>query len=330
MRSLFLCIALSLCGQPLAGQLRLVADQTFELNGAQTFTYALAEGDSLFLYAGELTGKTLKTIEFVQYPNHVLLRIVEADTALRQQLLIPATGIYQLRFAETGMRKKLCRFTLHRKPANAVSARFDTRVLWDIEQIPQFQVVKRAVQSGVRTEVISLGGQVTVGASKVYLKKPVNVYQFTLPPNTIRWAYRVAVGQAAQEARQRDTEKLKSALQSGAVKMLAVQPETALAAFALGAALDLTISTAGEDVGYALVDWNNWLLFSEDKPYQAFMQQNLISVDVQRRYAPLSGQYFFAFRNDNWVDDISVSVDIEAVTEVPVFETELHLEPLRP
>lgn len=330
MRYLFCFLALCLLQLPLTGQARLVADQTFELDGTQTFAYALAEGDSLALYAGELTGKTLKTIEFIQYPNNPLLRVVEADTALRRQLFIPATGIYLLRFSETGLRKKLCRFTLYRKPANAISARFDTRIGWDITQIPQFQVVKRAVPAGTRTEMFSVGGQVTVAASKLYLKKPVNVYQFTLPPNTVRWAYRIAVGQAAQEARQRDTEKLKSVLQSGAVKLLPIQPETALAAFALGAAIDLTVSTAGEDVAYALVDWNNWLLFSEDKPYQAFMQQSLISVDVQRRYAPLEGQYFFALRSDNWMDDISVTIDIEVVTEVPIFETELRLEPLRP
>lgn len=330
MRYFLLLLALGLSRLPLAAQARLVADQTFELDGTKTFVYALAEGDSLDLYAGELTGRKLKTIEFVQYPDNPLLRVVEADTALRRQLLIPATGVYLLRFSETGLRKKLCRFTLYRKPANAISARFDTRVGWDIAQIPQFQVVKRAVPVGTRTEMISLGGQVTVGASKLYLKKPVNVYQFNLPPNTVRWAYRIAVGQAAQEARQRDTEKLKSALQTGAIKLLSVQPETALAAFALGAAIDLTVSTAGEDVSYALVDWNNWLLFSEGKPYAAFMQQTGISVDAQRRYAPLEGQYHFAFRSDNWMDDITVTIDIEVVTEVPIFEMELRLEPVRP
>lgn len=310
-------------------QPRLVADQTFELDGNRTFSYALAEGDSVFLYAGELTGKALKFLEFIQYPDNILLRTAQSDTLMRRALLIPKTGVYQLRFAESGLRKKWCRFTLHRKPANVEMARFDTRVSWDLQQFPQFKVVKKSVVAGKRTEMLSLGGQVTVAASKLYFKKPVNVYQFTLPPNTVRWAYRVAVGQALQEARQKDTDRMKSLLQSGAAKLLPIQPETALAAFALGMAVDMTVSTSGEDVEYALTDWENWLKFAEGQPYRSFIHQSAVSVDAQRRYAPLEGQYCFSLRSDNWVDDITVQIDIEAVTEVPVFETESYLEPVR-
>ncbi len=110
---------------------------------------------------------------------------------------------------------------------------------------------------------------------------------------------------------------------------MGVQPQTALAAFALGFAIDLTASTAGEDVEYAVVNYDNWTKFAENKEYTAFMQQSGVSVDVQRRYAPLQGTYYFALKSDNWMDDINVNIDIEAVTEVPVFETEIYLEPVK-
>jgi hypothetical protein len=177
--------------------------------------------------------------------------------------------------------------------------------------------------------MVSLSGQVTVSAKKFYLKKPVNAWQFTLPPNTRQWAYRIAVGQTANDARQRDAQQLSQAFQMGSAKLLAVQPETALAAFALGMAIDLTVSKSGEDVEYAITDWDNWQQFSNGEPYKAYMQQPAVSVDVQRRYAPLDGTYWFALRSNNWVDDIDVTIDIEAVTDVPVFETELFLEPLK-
>ncbi|MBC7775500.1 MAG: hypothetical protein H7246_08675, partial [Phycisphaerae bacterium] len=64
--------------------------------------------------------------------------------------------------------------------------------------------------------------------------------------------------------------------------------------------------------------------------YSAFIQQTGISVDAQRRYAPLEGTYFFALRSNNWVDDITVNIDIEAVVDIPVFETQLFLEPEKP
>jgi hypothetical protein len=95
-------------------------------------------------------------------------------------------------------------------------------------------------------------------------------------------------------------------------------------------AIDLSTSKAGEDVDYAVVDWDNWQHFSKGEDYQSFMQQTGISIDAQRRYAPLEGTYFFALRSDNWVDDITVNIDIEAVVETPLFETQLFLAPEKP
>ncbi|MBX2892748.1 MAG: hypothetical protein KF734_17600 [Saprospiraceae bacterium] len=309
-------------------QPKLVADQTFKLEGKSEFIYAFAEGDQVQLMVQELTGKAIKTVEFMHFPDHYVYRGYELDTTLQQNIVIEKTGVYLLRFQGKGLGKKVCRFTLHRIPANAETARLNTRVGWDMWSNPNYAVRKRAVQVGKKTDVVSLGGQVTVSASKFYTKKPTNVYQFTLPPNTVQWAYRISVGQATQEARRRDAEKLKTALQTGAVKLMSVQPQTALAAFALGAALDMTVSSAGEDVEYALVDYDNWSKFSSGKEYTSYIQQGSVSVDVQRRYKPLQGTYYFALKSDNWVNDINVSIDIEAVTEVPVFETEIYLEPI--
>jgi len=305
-----------------------VADQTFKLNGESEHFYAFAEGDQIQLHVQELTGKKIKSIEFSQYPeSNLLFRAYELDSMLEKTILIPKTGIYLLRFFETGLNKKICRFTLHRSAGSAETARFDTHLNWDVKATPAFRLGKKSVQAGKKIEVVSLGGQTTVGSKKFYLKKPVNAYQFSLPPNTRQWAYRIAVGQAVQEARQQDAQKLKQAFQGGAAKILGVMPETALAAFALGMAIDLSTSKAGEDVDYAIVDWDNWQHFSKGEDYQAFMHQSGISVDAQRRYAPLEGTFFFALRSDNWVDDITVNIDIEAVVETPLFETQMYLEP---
>ncbi|MBC7776619.1 MAG: hypothetical protein H7246_14395 [Phycisphaerae bacterium] len=328
MKSRLLLLLLLSASQLLAQQ---VADQTFKLDGASEHYYAFAEGDQIQLHVQELTGKKIKSIEFSQYPEgHLLYRAYELDSVLDKTILIPKTGIYLLRFHEAGLSKKICRFTLHRQAASAETARFDTQINWDIHEIPTFRIGKKSIQTGKKTEVVSLGGQATVSSSKFYLKKPMNAYQFTLPPNTRQWAYRIAVGQSVQEARRQDAQKLKQAFQGGAAKIMGVQPETALGAFALGMAIDLSTSKSGEDVDYAVVDWENWQHFSKGENYSAFIQQTGISVDAQRRYAPLEGTYFFALRSDNWVDDITVNIDIEAVVDIPVFETQMFLEPEKP
>ena len=309
---------------------QFVADQTFRLDGKSEFVYAFAQGDEMQLFVQELGGKKIKSIEIWQHPDHLMFRAYELDSILKKSFTIPQTGIYVLRFQEVGMSKKVCRFTVHRVAASVETARFNTHVPWSLQEFPEFRVLKRSIQAGTKTDMLSISGQVTVSAKKLYTQKSVNAWQFTLPPNTRQWAYRIAVGQTANEARQKDAQKLSQSLQMGSVKLLGVQPQTALAAFALGMAIDLTVSTSGEDVEYAITDWDNWQKFSNGENYQAHMQQTNISVDVQRRYSPLEGTYWFALRNNNLMDDIDVTIEIEAVTETPLFEQEIYLEPLKP
>ncbi|MCC6410760.1 MAG: hypothetical protein IT270_03825 [Saprospiraceae bacterium] len=307
----------------------LVADQTFKVEGTHEFTYALAEGDIVDFHVQVIGGRKLKSVEILRYPSEMLFRSYELDTALQRNIQIQQTDVYVVRVTESGLSKKVCRFTLHRTPTRAETKRFDTRLAWDIKQYPRYQIRQRQVLAGNRTEVVAIGGQSTVPGGNFYTKSPVNHYQFTLPPHTVRWAYRVSVGQAAIEARKKDSEKLSQMLKTSAAKALVVEPHSALAAFALGMAINMTTSSAGEDVEYALLDDTNLALFYKKETYQSFMQQGAITVDAQRRYNPLSGTLYFAFRNNNWVESINVLVDIEAVTEIPIYETEIYLEPIR-
>ncbi|MDX2134952.1 MAG: hypothetical protein SFV52_09205 [Saprospiraceae bacterium] len=306
----------------------LVADQTFKVTGADEYQFALAAGDRIDLRVEMLTGRQLKEIEFFQYPNYPILRDYAMDQVLERTFTAPKTDVYILRFKESGSGKKVCRFTLHRTPAGPETTRMDTRVTWDVKQQPQYQIARRKVAAGVKTELVSLGGQVTVSGSQMGLKNAVNAYQFTLPPHTVRWAYRIAVGQAAAEARKKDADKLAQMLKTTAVRAAPVQPETALAAFALGMAINMTTSSSGEDVEYALLDAANTTAFFNKGEYQSFIHQKGISVDVQRRSDPLEGIWFFALRSDNWVQAIDVHIDIEAVTETPRYVEELFLEPV--
>lgn len=307
-----------------------VADQTFKMDGEHVFAFAFAQGDQIGLHLELLIGRQVRNVEFVQHRGPVLFSTYALDSTMDKTILIPQTGVYQLYIRESGMGKKVCRFTLHRKPAGPLTERMDTRVPWNLEKYPLSQERRRLTPAGKKTDVVSLGGKINVSASKMGLKSPVSAYYFDLPPNTVRWAYRISVGQTLAEARRKDADQLSTALNSGAGKLLPVAPPTALAAFALGMAIDLTVPKAGEDVEYALLTAENLTRFNKNEPYQAFIWQGDISMDVQRRFSPLEGGYYFAFRSDNWLDDIDVTIDIEAVTETPVFAEEIYLEPVRP
>lgn len=329
-RNLFIvcCLgALRLTAQPFSPV--LVADRTFKMDGDHVFTYAFAKDDEVQLRMEVLVGRQVRQVEFTQLNGPILFSTYALDTSLTHRVRIPHTGIYQLTVRERGLGKKVCRIVLHRTPASPVTERFDTQVNWDVQQYPSFREQKRSVLVGTQTEIVSLGGHVNVSASKMWTKKPMGLYQFTLPPNTVRWAFRITVGQATAEARRKDAEALRNLLQSGAAKALAIAPQTALAAFALGAAVDLSVPKVGEVIDYALLSRENAEKFLKGEKYQAFIFQENVSADVQRRLTPLAGTWHFAFRNDNWVDDIAVQVDIEAVVETPVYAQETYLEPIK-
>ncbi|TNE60997.1 MAG: hypothetical protein EP344_06630 [Bacteroidetes bacterium] len=325
----FLFLLLSL---PLAGRAQTtitVDDQTFKMDGEHIYTYAFAQGDQLTLQMELLVGRKVQNVTFEQFNGPSLFSDYGMDSSLHKTIRIPQTAVYQLRVRESGLGKKVCRFSLHRTPAGPLTERMDTRVTWDVRQYPQYQEQRRMIKTGSKTGITSLGGQVNVSASKLGIKNPVSAYHFSLPPNTVQWAYRITVGQAMQESRKKDADQLTSAINSGAARLLPVAPPTALAAFALGMAIDLTVPKVGEDVEYALLTAENLPLFRKREPYKAFIWQEGVSSDVQRRYSPLEGSYYFAFRSDNWMDDITINVDIEAVTETPIFAEEIFLEPVK-
>ncbi|MBL7776455.1 MAG: hypothetical protein JNK89_10670, partial [Saprospiraceae bacterium] len=291
-----------------------VADQTFKMDGEHRYLFAFAQDDQVDLHLELILGRQVRNVEFSQLDGPMLFSTYALDSVMDKAIRIPQTGVYLLRIEERGMGKKVCRFTLHRRPAGPLTQRIDTRVGWDVQQYPRYRERRRMIPAGKKTGISSLGGQITVSASKMGLKSPVSAYAFTLPPHTVQWAYRISVGQALMQARQKDADQLTSALNSGAAKILPVAPPTALAAFALGMAIDLTVPKAGEDVEYALLSPDNLPKFNKREPYQAFIWQGDVSVDLHRRYSPLEGSYYFAFRIENLMDDITVNIDIEAVT----------------
>lgn len=326
-----LCFVVCVVGRARAADTILVADQTAMLDGIGEYAYGFAEGDQILIEIWPVNGKKIRSAALTAPSAQTLFEAREFDTLTLGVALAPTFGVYRLRLEEKGASKKICRFVLRRIPRSEATRLFNTRIDWNYALYPDCQVRKRSVVVGHKTELVQIGGQATVPAGKFGVKKPVNAYRFSLPPHTQRWAYRISVGQAGAEARAQDAQKFSSLLKTGALKALTVQPETALAAFAMGVAIDLTVkSSAGDDVSYALVDEANLSLFYEEKPHKAQMSQSRIAVDAQRRYAPTEGVWYFAFRNANWINDLSVQVEIEAVVETPVYGVESWLEPLKP
>jgi hypothetical protein len=306
----------------------LVADHTFKVEGVHEYFYAFAEGDQLDLEVGLVVGNRLKKVELIAWPDRVVYSGYDVDTIITKRLAIPHTGVYLWRVTEQGIGKKVCRFTIYRTAAGPATVKMDTRVGWDIRTRGQWIVERRRVETGKKTESYSVSGQVSVPGSKIGLGVNRMSYRFELPANTIQWAYRIGVSQVASEARRKDAEMLAELSKKGAMKIAAFQPQTALASYAMGVAMQLTTSTSGEDIEYALVDLPNLQRFMQgEDQYDAFIWQGSVSVDAQRRQQPLAGTYAFALKNNNVLEGVEVMVEIEAILETPILEDELYLVP---
>ena len=261
----------------------LVADQTFRLDGEHEYFYAFAEGDQLDVEVGLVTGSRIKKVELIAWPDRVVYSGYDLDTLVSRRIVIPHTGVFLWRITEQGLGKKVCRFVIYRTASGSSTARIDTRVGWDIKKRTQWVVERRRVETGTKTDSYSISGQVSVPGSKIGLGSNRVAYRFELPSNTVQWAYRIGVSQVAQEARRKDTELLAELTKKGAMKLVAFQPQTALAAYAMGMAVQLTTSTVGEDIEYALVDADNLQRFMRGADqYDAYMWQGSVSVDAQR------------------------------------------------
>ena len=68
-----------------------VADQTFRLDGKTEYVYAFAQGDAVELTVSEFSGKSIRSVEFIQFPDYTLYRAYNLDSTLRQSIPIPKT-----------------------------------------------------------------------------------------------------------------------------------------------------------------------------------------------------------------------------------------------
>jgi hypothetical protein len=308
----------------------LVAERTFKANKTEDFYYAFAEGDQIIFDFEMIKGKEIKEIEIIEYPNSSKFMDYETKKIKNQVIQVPKNGIYIFRFKEKGIGKKVCKFKVQRIPFDETTASFNTSVLFETQSKTTYETKRKKVIDQQYYDTHTSGGSITVDAQKLGLTSNTNYYQFTIPQGTLHWTYRIGVAQEVAKAQQKDAIKFQKATANFAKNNIATFPETALAAYALGYIPRLTISSAGEDVDYSLVDYNNLSLFKADKSYNSWIHQKGISVDVKKitsQNGPIAGTYYFTLRNDNQIDNIDVKIEIVTVKQVTTYKWQTYKVP---
>lgn len=289
----------------------LLTDQTIKLSslGEEYFYLGFHEGDLVQLDFEELRNKGLKEIEVKDYyTGRSIYSNYESKRIEKKQISIPATGIYQFRFYNASLGKRIGKISISRIPSEG-NEKFNSTVYWktvyDTTRISQNEKYLKSID----TSIVNLTKKVVKVNSKTNQNGNRQYIHFTLPKNTVKWSYYIGVGQEGQMALEQATKTL-----ARNAKPLLNDPSGygPLAALALNGASYITQLQRGEDVEYYLVNAENLNLLRNQQSFHSINKGKIIN-DFSSYSRNSNEVLYFYFINDNAITGVTVNVDITAI-----------------
>ena len=299
-----------------------VAENTVKIGrfGEEIFYYGFAEGDKMIFSFSEANGKELKEIEIVELPSSSRFMDYKTTRIQNKTITINRTGIYKFRFANSAISGRVCRFKIQRIPASDVTMNFNTSVSWKTIYDTTYATESDIYLERSDTSVVNLVDQVPKVSSKNAVNGNSNktIVDFSLPKGTIGWSYYIGVGNEGKQAYDKASNAFLSA---GAQAVSRIPGYGVLAALALNG-INYFLATQGRDnVKYWFItDWDNVLLFKNNRPFRQYKQGDVIN-DAHQMQAPQSGKVYLGLYNDNIRDAIEVTVKVTAIVVTEVWNT---------
>ncbi len=268
----------------------------------------------------ELKGKELKEIEIIEMPAQSKFMDYKTKKVENKTLEITKTGIYKFRFANTGLGGRICKFKIQRIPATEATKNFNSSVYWRTVNDTTYIPTDERYLISSDTTIVNVLEQVPKISSQNALNGNSNktLVDFDLPPGTISWSYYIGVGKEGKEAYDIATQKFISTAASVVSKIPGYGTMAALALHGI----NYFSKVQGEDnVKYWFItDWNNVLLFKNDRTFLQYKQGDVINDAYQMRQ-PFKGKIYLGLLNDNIADPIEVIIKVTAITVKQEWET---------
>ena len=299
-----------------------VAENTLKIGrfGEETFFYGFAEGDKMIFSFEEVNGKELKEIEIIELPSSSKFMDYKTNRIQNKTITINRTGVYKFRFANSAISGRVCRFKIQRIPASDVTKNFNTSVSWKTFYDTTYTTESDIYLEKSDTSVVNLVDQVPTISSKKASNGNNNktIVDFSLPKGTISWSYYIGVGNEGKQAYDNGSNAFVTA---GAQTVSKIPGYGVLAALALNG-VNYFLATQGRDnVKYWFItDWDNVLLFRNNRPFRQYKQGDVIS-DAHQMQTPLSGKVYLGLYNDNIRDAIEVTVKATAIVVTESWKT---------
>jgi hypothetical protein len=295
-----------------------LTDQTMKLGGLghEYFYFGFHEGDQVQLNFEELKKKGIKEIEIKEFSSG---RSIYSDYEVKKisgkQLAIPTTGIYQFRFYNASLGKRIGKISISRIPSESQEG-FNSTVYWRTEFDTSY--IQKEEQYVIKEEYIPKS---IIDNSQIFINSGSNAtfkdgksrvtYQITLPQNTVEWYYEVVA------------YRNKDALDKTASVFSLLSQLTK--AFDNTGVLSYTASALTKAPGdnycdiYLFQDYQNAKLFEQklDDQFKHFPianRKNVKSDIVKLGDGYTNGTYFIGIKNPDSMYGINVRLEVVAIT----------------
>jgi len=196
---------------------------------------------------------------------------------------------------------------IQRIPADAKTRSFNTNVKWIDKTDTTYDAPQETYSLGADTtfeEVTNTA--ISLAANKNNQNKTIT--DFTLPPNTVKWAFWFGAGEEAKQVFENDQKKFAE---------VSFRPKgtiNPLAGLASGS-MQMTQLTSGDNIHYYFFSNENEAQnFNKGAAFKFFKQGEAPTSFALMNYANKNMQkYYFGLRNDNAEKDVNVIVKILAV-----------------
>jgi hypothetical protein len=276
--------------------------------GEEVLYYGFAEGDQMIFNFEEVSGKELKELEIIEMPSSSKFMDYKTKKIENKTININQTAIYKLRFYNSALSGRICKFKIQRIPASNTTKNFNTTVYYKkvIDTTRYTENERYLVKSD--TTISEILNQVAKVHSQTNSSGNVTTTNCVLPPNTVAWSYYIGVDQVGQQAFQNATESFSKA-SSLASK---IPGWGLLGAVALNLTPNIARLQAGEDIDFIILDNENLSLKYAGQRYRLYKQGKVIN-DYGKMLAPLQGNLNFYLSNDNALQGVEVTIKVSAV-----------------
>jgi len=291
-----------------------VTDQTIKLSGLggeQTLYYGFNAGDQIVFNFNEVDGKELKEVEIAEYPSPTKFADYKISQTQNKIIVVARKGIWTFHFANSALAGRVCHIKIQRIPANDAAKDFNTDVIWKnwndtnyTEETERYLVKSDTTVSNFLDEVVTVHSRNNSQSNK-------NITAFTIPENTIAWAYYIGVNEQKSKAFTKATVNFTK----NAAKIVSAIPEWGvMASFALNGIGYFEQINSGDAVDFYIVDNTNATSFQYGRQIANAYKYSMQAVNnFSKMTTPLYGSYFLCLQNDNLITPINVTVKMTAI-----------------